>query len=127
MPENDPSDVALLVESVRGAGNIARRFYGGTFKSWDKGHGTPVTEADIAIDEYLKETLLAARPGYGWLSEETADDPARLSRERIFVVVLFVGSFGFLFLCLFFFFVVVVFGVCLFCVGFFGCMDASER
>ena len=30
--------------------------------------------------------LGAARPDYGWLSEETADDPARLDRERLFVV-----------------------------------------
>jgi myo-inositol-1(or 4)-monophosphatase len=96
LPENDSSDTALLVESVREAGNIARRFYGGKYKSWDKSHGNPVTEADIAIDEFLKQTLLKARPAYGWLSEETADDPARLSRERVFVVDPIDGTYGFL-------------------------------
>ena len=33
-----------------------------------------------------RETLLAARPDYGWLSEETADSSARLSARRTFVV-----------------------------------------
>jgi len=96
LPENDAADTALLVESVREAGNIARRFYGGSYKSWQKSQGNPVTEADIAIDEFLKKTLLEARPEYGWLSEETADDPARLSRKRVFVVDPIDGTHGFL-------------------------------
>lgn len=49
------------------------------------GHG-PVTEADLAIDQLLHERLLGARPGYGWLSEETEDNAARLSTERVFIV-----------------------------------------
>ena len=49
------------------------------------GHG-PVTEADLAVDAMLRERLLAARPDYGWLSEESEDDPARLGAARLFVV-----------------------------------------
>jgi len=45
-----------------------------------------VTNADLAADELLKTTLRTARPDYGWLSEETVDDPARLSTRRLFVV-----------------------------------------
>ena len=90
------ADTELLSRSVREAGSIARRYYGGTYKSWNKSHGNPVTEADIEIDNFLKETLLAARPDYGWLSEETADDPARLSKERVFVVDPIDGTLGFL-------------------------------
>jgi myo-inositol-1(or 4)-monophosphatase len=47
---------------------------------------SPVTKADMEVDDYLKNTLLAARPGYGWLSEETADSPERLLARRTFVV-----------------------------------------
>lgn len=56
-------------------------------KHWDKGgeHG-PVSEADLAVNEMLKARLLAARPDYGWLSEETPDDPARLSRDTVFII-----------------------------------------
>ncbi len=45
-----------------------------------------MTEADLAVDAALKDQLRAARPGYGWLSEETPDDAARLSHDSIFVI-----------------------------------------
>jgi myo-inositol-1(or 4)-monophosphatase len=47
---------------------------------------SPVTKADMEVDDYLRQTLLAVRPDYGWLSEETADSSARLSARRTFVV-----------------------------------------
>lgn len=54
---------------------------------WDKGEGHgPVTEADLAVNDMLKTRLLAERPGYGWLSEETPDDPARLGCETVFII-----------------------------------------
>jgi len=75
-----------LVRSVTEAGKIALKYYHGEVKSWEKKPGDPVSEADLAIDTYLKETLLDAHPDYGWLSEETADNSARLSKERVWVV-----------------------------------------
>jgi myo-inositol-1(or 4)-monophosphatase len=92
----DVADTRLLVESVREAGKIARKFFRGEYASWDKSRGNPVTEADIEIDRALNETLLTARPHYGWLSEETEDDPARLNRDRVFVVDPIDGTVGFL-------------------------------
>jgi myo-inositol-1(or 4)-monophosphatase len=93
---DDSDDRDLLVASVREAGAIARKYFGGRYKSWHKSRGNPVTEADIEIDAFLKEKLLAARPDYGWLSEETADDPARLTKQCIFVVDPIDGTYGFL-------------------------------
>lgn len=46
----------------------------------------PVTEADLLADSILKDALLRDRPGYGWLSEETADSPARLQAHRVWIV-----------------------------------------
>lgn len=89
-------DLALLEEAVREAGKIARRYFGGRFRSWDKGKGQPVTEADLAIDRFLCDTLTAARAGYGWLSEETEDDPARQEARRTFVVDPIDGTVAFL-------------------------------
>lgn len=63
---------------------------------WDKSPGNPVTEADYAIDQLLKARLAAARPDYGWLSEETADAPARLDRARVWVVDAIDGTRDFL-------------------------------
>lgn len=80
-------DLDLLTDAAREAGRIALRFWRKDPKVWDKGgeHG-PVTEADLAVNDMLKARLLEARPGYGWLSEETPDDPARLSCETVFII-----------------------------------------
>jgi len=93
---DDIVDRDLLVASVREAGAIARKYFGGQYRSWHKSRGNPVTDADIEIDAFLNETLLKARPDYGWLSEETADNPARLMAQRIFVVDPIDGTYGFL-------------------------------
>lgn len=90
------ADTPLLAASLRQAGEIAHRYYGGHYKSWNKSRGNPVTEADIEIDRFLKRTLIAERPDYGWLSEETEDAPDRLTRERVFVVDPIDGTYGFL-------------------------------
>ena len=84
MPE---SDLALLIRAAEEAGRIATRARARGLDPEMKPQGAgPVTEADLETDRYLRETLLAARPGYGWLSEETPDDAARLSTPRQFIV-----------------------------------------
>ena len=81
------ADLALLIEAAEEAGRIARSFQGQTARRWDKPDGAgPVTEADLAVNAMLERELQAARPGYGWLSEETEDDPARLTREKVFII-----------------------------------------
>ena len=80
-------DLALLTDAAREAGRIALRYWRREPKVWDKGgeHG-PVTEADLAVNDMLKSRLLAARPDYGWLSEETPDDLARLGCDTVFII-----------------------------------------
>jgi len=90
------SDLALIEEAVRKAGGIARQFFGGSYRRWDKGKGNPVTEADLQIDRFLRDRLTGARPDYGWLSEETDDDPSRLGKALVFVVDPIDGTIGFL-------------------------------
>lgn len=84
MPEVD--DQNLLQDAVRAAGKIARKYFGGDCRKWSKPGGSPVTDADLEIDAFLKAHLTTARPNHGWLSEESADDPARLSLRRVFIV-----------------------------------------
>jgi myo-inositol-1(or 4)-monophosphatase len=93
LPGLDDRD--LLIAVLGEAGAIARRFFSGAFKVFRKEGGDPVTEADLTIDAFLKDRLLAARPGYGWLSEESADDKARLSARRVFIVDPIDGTVGF--------------------------------
>jgi len=68
---------------VREAGVIARGFFGGTYKQWEKQRQPPVTEADLAVDKFLNEALCGARRDYGWLSEETEDNQARLAFDTV--------------------------------------------
>ena len=69
------------------AGRVATSFVGKSAKRWDKADGAgPVTEADLAVNDMLKQQLLLARPDYGWLSEETEDGAKRLGHDRVFIV-----------------------------------------
>lgn len=91
MPETDrrpglDADLALIRDAAREAAGIAMRFFRNQPEVWMKTGQSPVSEADMAVDLFLKDALLGARPQYGWLSEETADTPARLSAARTFVV-----------------------------------------
>jgi len=90
------SDLDVLESAVREAGKIALRFFCGQYKRWTKEGGSPVTEADLAVDTFLKNTLRQARPDYGWLSEESLDDPARLEARRVFVVDPIDGTVAFM-------------------------------
>lgn len=92
MPDADQcvsyaEELNLLTRVVRQAGAISlAAYHRKDSKVWDKSENHPVTDADIAVNDYLQAELLAARPGYGWLSEETQDDASRHSCQRSFVV-----------------------------------------
>ena len=80
-------DLALLEAAAQAAGEIALRHFGQASEVREKPGGLgPVTAADLEVDRMLRAMLLTARPGYGWLSEESEDDPARLDAERVFIV-----------------------------------------
>jgi myo-inositol-1(or 4)-monophosphatase len=80
------ADLALIAAAAREAGAIAMRHFRNDPEVWMKNGTSPVSAADIAVDTFLRETLIEARPDYGWLSEETADSSARLEARRTFVV-----------------------------------------
>ncbi len=78
-----------LLEITREAGRIAHSRWPGAgheVASWDKTPGNPVCEADLEVDSFLRRELGALLPAAGWLSEETADDPARLKNDLIWLV-----------------------------------------
>ncbi|MEM5520555.1 3'(2'),5'-bisphosphate nucleotidase CysQ [Sulfitobacter sp. AS59] len=80
-------DLDLLIDCARKAGQIATSFAGKTAQRWDKPDDAgPVTEADLAVNAMMHETLTAARPDYGWLSEESEDGAGRLDQSHVFIV-----------------------------------------
>jgi myo-inositol-1(or 4)-monophosphatase len=78
-------DLNRIREGLRAAAAAIRPYTPGDVAFDVKAErGDPVTEADHAADRVLRRIL--PRPGEGWLSEESADDPSRLGKERVWVV-----------------------------------------
>ena len=90
------NDAEHLAKAVREAGALALGKFRGPIRSWLKGASSPVCEADIEADRLLHERLTAARPDYGWLSEESVDDGTRLAARRVWVVDPIDGTRGFI-------------------------------
>jgi myo-inositol-1(or 4)-monophosphatase len=88
LPKHDwQADLALILDAARQAGEVAMKYFRKDPKVWWKNGGqSPVSEADYAANKVLEDLLRKARPSYGWLSEETEDDQARLSHDTLFII-----------------------------------------
>lgn len=95
-PYSYKADLELLRTAAVTAGIIGSSYFRRDLKTWTKENASPVSEADIVLDKFLHSALTTARPDYGWLSEESVDDFARLERRRVFVVDPIDGTRGFI-------------------------------
>jgi len=89
LPGAEPSladDLDLVVDVAREAGALSLEWLEKGAKTWDKSPGNPVTEADIAVNDLISKRLRRERPDYGWLSEETRDNPTDRAQARTWVV-----------------------------------------
>ena len=77
-------DLERIDSALTAAAAVLADYTPGFIDATRKSGGDPVTEADEKVDELLREML--PESGEGWLSEETADSPARLERSRVWVV-----------------------------------------
>jgi myo-inositol-1(or 4)-monophosphatase len=89
-------DAAVLTDTVRAAGALALSLFRTELKNWTKGVSSPVSEADIAVNDLLESRLRSATPDYGWLSEESADDEQRLGKRLVWIVDPIDGTRGYL-------------------------------
>jgi len=80
----DERDLITIERALLAARQAVAGFTPGEIESVLKTGGDPLTEADLAVNEVLRSIL--PQPGEGWLSEETADDSARLECRRVWVV-----------------------------------------
>ncbi|CAN7512405.1 3'(2'),5'-bisphosphate nucleotidase CysQ [Pararhizobium sp. LjRoot235] len=86
-PDQWITDLELITIAAKAAGEKALSYFRkNPDVQWKNEGRSPVSEADYAANDILKEKLLTARPNYGWLSEETDDDEARLGCDTVFVV-----------------------------------------
>jgi myo-inositol-1(or 4)-monophosphatase len=79
-------DAELLQSAVREAGAVALAFFGKPHQHWVKPDHSLLTEADLAVNAHLQKALAGARPNYGWLSEESPDDPSRTQKQKCWVL-----------------------------------------
>ncbi|GJD48191.1 3'(2'),5'-bisphosphate nucleotidase CysQ [Methylobacterium crusticola] len=99
-----PDDVCALLPQVRAivreAALLALPFFRSgertSARVWNKAGGSPVTEADVTVDTFLKVRLSELAPGAAWLSEETRDDPVRLHHDLVWIVDPIDGTRAFL-------------------------------
>lgn len=83
----DKQDLDILKAVARDAGRLALDYFRRrNLQSWDKSENHPVTEADLAVNELIRQRLMTARPDYGWLSEESKRDRASALARRVWVV-----------------------------------------
>jgi myo-inositol-1(or 4)-monophosphatase len=75
-----------LAAILREAGTIALKTFRANVRSWTKAGQSPVCEADIAVNDFLKDRLASLGPQIGWLSEESVDDSARLDAASVWIV-----------------------------------------
>jgi myo-inositol-1(or 4)-monophosphatase len=81
-----PQALAAAKEAAQRAGEVILSYYSSHYEVQSKGVDNPVTTADLAANRVLHETLLAAFPEAGWLSEESADDVARLQHDYVWII-----------------------------------------
>jgi myo-inositol-1(or 4)-monophosphatase len=89
-------DATLLKDTVHEAGRLAQSLFRTELKNWTKGASSPVSEADIAVNDLLEKRLRSATPGHGWLSEESVDNDSRLARRFVWIVDPIDGTRGYL-------------------------------
>jgi len=81
LPDNELR--GRLEAVMREAGEIARATARTPFKRWTKGQDkSPVSDGDIAVNDFLRSRLGALAPAAGWVSEETENSAPDQTRAQ---------------------------------------------
>jgi 3'(2'), 5'-bisphosphate nucleotidase len=88
-------ELKYAIEVAKEAGKLIMEFYGRDISVETKSNDTPVTEADKAVDKFIREKL-QQKFTYPVLSEEAKDDLSRLGAETIWIVDPIDGTSGFI-------------------------------
>ena len=76
----------LLIELARPASKICAYHFSNKPKTWNKKDSSPVTEADIAVNDLFIDAISENFPDDGILSEETLDSSIRQNTEYVWVI-----------------------------------------
>ena len=79
-------ELAAAIAAATSAGAVVRDYYdGATARTYEKDDGSPVTDADLAADRVIRETLGQHFPNDPILTEEDLDDERRLASSRCWI------------------------------------------
>jgi myo-inositol-1(or 4)-monophosphatase len=81
-----PDELKRLEKLCLEAGELALSFWKGRPAVTRKADGTPVTEADLAVNSFMEQRLLPGTQNRGWLSEESEDSLSRIKCETVFIL-----------------------------------------
>ena len=70
----------IAIAAAETAGDVIMKYYRSKYEITDKSPNNPVTEADLAANYHIHETITSAFPQDGWLSEESKDSPDRVGK-----------------------------------------------
>jgi myo-inositol-1(or 4)-monophosphatase len=79
-------ELDILLRALRAAGSAILSIQQDGFAIGKKSNNDIVTQADLAVNAILKNEIMLAYPGDGWLSEEEHDDRGRLAHKRVWIV-----------------------------------------
>ena len=79
-------ELEIGIQASKEAGEIAMKYYRGSYDIREKSSNNPVTTADLMANHRIREIICHTFPDDGWLSEETEDSPDRLTKSRVWVV-----------------------------------------
>jgi len=86
MTQKYQDELQVAQEAAQAAGKVVMNYFEGDYDIQQKSRNNPVTTADFESDKLLKKLLREPFPDYGWLSEESRDNPERLEKEYVWVV-----------------------------------------
>ncbi len=76
----------VLCEAAKDASKALLEVVENGFEKSFKANDDPVTTGDLTVNTILQEKLFEAFPEIGWLSEETRDNPERLTKDLVWIV-----------------------------------------
>lgn len=80
-------ELETALDAGRRAAKVIMEFYDAqSAATYTKGDGSPVTDADLASDRVIRETISQAFPDDVLLTEEGASDTDRLANDRCWIV-----------------------------------------
>ena len=80
------TELEVVLEAVHRAGTRVLQLAEQGFETHQKADHSPVTSADLAANDILRETLMNHFPNDGWMSEENPDTPERLKKSRVWII-----------------------------------------